>query len=73
MAKRTSKEVRKSILTALSDGKERTYGYLERKANTNWQTIRNHCDELRLFGAVTMAKEGKIKITRQGLKLLKKL
>jgi len=73
MAKRTSKEVRKSILKALSDGKEHTYGDLERKANTNWQSVRDHCDDLKLFNAVTITKENKIKITKEGLKLLKKL
>ncbi len=73
MSKRTAKEVRKAILKALSDGKEHTYGYLERKVNTNWQTVRNHCDELKLFNAVIISKENKVKITRQGLELLKKL
>ncbi len=73
MAKRTSKQVRKAILKVLSDGKEHTYGDLERKANTNWQTVRNHCDDLKLFNAVIITKENKIKITKQGLKLLKKI
>jgi len=73
MAKRTAKQVRKDILKVLSDGKEHAYGDLERKVNTNWQTIRNHCDELKLFKAVTISKEHKVKITKRGLELLKKL
>ena len=73
MAKRTAKQVRKAILKALSDGKEHTYGDLERKANTNWQSVRNHCDELKLFNAVTISKDNKVKITKKGLELLKKL
>lgn len=73
MAKRTARETRKAILKALSDGKEHAYGDIERKANTNWESVRNHCDELLLFNAVTISKENKVKITKQGLELLKKL
>ena len=74
MSKRTAKEVRKAILKILSDGKEHSYGSIERKANTNWQTVRNHCEELKIFDAITIStKEGKVKITKQGLRLLKKL
>jgi predicted transcriptional regulator len=71
--KRTHKEVREAILEVLSDNKEHAYGDLERKANTNWQTIRDHCQDLELFGAVTINKENKVKITKQGLELLKKI
>jgi hypothetical protein len=39
--KRTNKEVRKAIFEALADGKEHSYGDLERKVNTNWKTIRD--------------------------------
>ena len=73
MAKRTAKEVRNDILKALSDGKEHAYGDIERKVDTNWQTVRNHCDELRLFNAVTISKNNKVRITKNGLELLKKL
>ena len=73
MSKRTAKQVRRDILRALSDGKEHAYGDLERKANTNWQTVRNHCEELKLFEAATISKENKVKITKKGLELLKKL
>ena len=71
--KRTHKEVRESILQVLSDNKEHAYGDLERKANTNWQTIRDHCQDLELFGAVLITQENKVKITKQGLALLKKI
>ena len=71
--KRTFKEVRKAILEVLSDCKEHAYGDLERKANTNWQTIRDHCEDLELFDAVMITDENKVKITKQGLILLKKI
>lgn len=70
--KRTHKEVRKAILEALRDNKEHVYGYLERKANTNWQTVRDHCEYLELFGAIEI-KDKKVKITKKGLEVLKKL
>jgi len=71
--KRTYKEVKKAILKALSDGKWHSYGYLERKANTNWQTVRNHCEDLELFNVVEISKEGRVKITKIGLSVLKKI
>jgi len=70
--KRTFKEVRKAILVVVSDNKEHIYGDLERKVNTNWQTIREHCKDLELFDAVTI-KDNKVKITEKGLALLKKI
>jgi predicted transcriptional regulator len=70
--KRTFKEVRKAILQVLSDNKEHVYGDLERKVNTNWQTIREHCKDLELFEAVVI-KDNKVKITKKGLELLKKV
>ena len=45
MTKRKREEVRKAILKALSDGKQHSYGDLERKANTNWITVRDHCKD----------------------------
>ncbi|MFH1311500.1 MAG: hypothetical protein ABIH65_03790 [Nanoarchaeota archaeon] len=71
--KRTHKELRKVILKILSDGKLHAYGNLERKANTNWKTIRDHCWDLELFEAITITKDNKIKITKKGLELLDKL
>ncbi len=72
MAKRKSYEIRKCLLLLLADGKEHTYGDIERKVNTNWQTVRMHCNDLMLFDAVII-KENKIKITPAGIKLSKKL
>jgi len=71
--KRKHNEVRDDILEVLSDNKEHAYGDLERKANTNWQTIRDHCQDLVLFEAVVISKDNKVKITKKGLELLKKI
>ena len=65
MAKRTVQEVRKAILEVLKDGQEHSYGNLERKVDTNWETIRNHCNDLMLFKAVTISEKG-VKITKEG-------
>jgi predicted transcriptional regulator len=72
MSKRTREEVRKDILNALIDGKEHSYGGLERKANTNWKTVRDHCKELEMFKAVTIS-QNKVKITKEGKDILKRL
>ena len=73
MAKRTMREIKREIIRVLSDCKEHTYGNLERKVNTNWQTIRNHCEELKLFELITICKENKLKITKYGIRISKKL
>ena len=70
--KRTNKEVRKAILKSLSDSQLHSFGDLERKVNTNWQTIRDHIKDMELFEAVEII-EDKIKITSFGLKVLKKI
>lgn len=70
--KRTFTQVRKDILNVLKDGKEHSYSDLERKADTNWQTVRTHCKDLHMFGAVSI-KEGKVKIMKFGMEILKKL
>ena len=72
MSKRTSKDVRKAILKVLNDNEYHSYGELERKVNTNWETIRNHCDDFEIFGAVTISEKG-VKITRRGNEILKNL
>ena len=71
MEKRTWRAITKAILSALSDGKEHSYGDLERKANTNWQSIRNHCSDLVLFNVLTIS-DGGVRITKEGRDLLKK-
>ena len=72
MTKRTHKEIKKAILEALDDGKPHSYGHLERKVNTNWKTIRDHCDDLILFEAARPY-NGKIIITKIGRDAAKKI
>lgn len=67
--KRTHKGVMKAVLQALSDGKEHSYGDLERKVNTNWKSIRDHCEILEMFRAVTISKDSRVKITKEGLNI----
>ena len=71
--KRTHKEIMKAILQSLRGNKFYAYGYLERKVNTNWRTIRDHCENLEFFEVVEISKDNKIKITKKGLEFLKKL
>lgn len=71
--KRTHKEIRKAILEILKDNRFHSYGDLERKVNTNWQTIRDHCENLEFFGVVEISGRNKIRITEKGFKLLNKL
>ncbi len=73
MAKRTHREVTRAILNALKDSEEHSFGEIERKANTNWHTVRDHCEELEIFGAVEITKAGRVKITKFGLSILKKI
>ena len=54
MAKRSSLEIKKEIIKVLNDGKEHSYGELERRVNTNWQTIRDQCKELEYFNKITI-------------------
>jgi predicted transcriptional regulator len=56
--KRTGLEIKKSILSALSDNKIHSFGDLERKVNSDWQTIRRHCEELEYFNIVEIKGEG---------------
>ena len=72
MKKRKHTQIIVDVLKVLGDGKEYSYGELERKVNTNWQTIRDSCEELYLFDAAEVSEKGKIKITEQGKKALKK-
>ncbi len=71
--KREHKQVRKAILGVLRDKKEHSYGEIERKANTNWKTVRQHCEDLELFGAITISNDNRMKITQFGLKILEKI
>lgn len=73
MAKRTSRQVKQDILKVLKDGNEHTYGDIERKANTNWLTVRDHCEELEFFDSVTISSQNRVKITKRGIDLLSKI
>lgn len=79
MALRDSLEIKKTILKTLKDGKSMSFAELERKVNTNWRSIRNHCKELKFFGCVSIVEKEihnklfyEVKITEYGIKLLKK-
>lgn len=72
MAKRTSIEIKKAILETLNDNQYYSYTELERKVNTNWTSIKNHCLELEIFEAIE-TKENKAKITSKGKKFLEKI
>lgn len=72
MVKRLSLDIKKKILEILSDNKEHSFGDLERKVNTNWQTIRNQCNELEIFEGINII-DNKVRITEKGLQYLKKL
>ena len=72
MSKRTSQDVRKAVLQVLLDGKVHVYGDIERKTGTNWESVRHHCKDLELFGAVTISEEGVV-ITKNGRDIFKKL
>jgi len=71
--KRTHKKMAKVILKVLSDKKEHSYGDLERKANTNWKTVRDHVEFLELFDAVIISKENRVKITEFGVNILENI
>ena len=64
MRKRTFREIRNQILAELKKVNECSYGYLERKVNTNWQTIRDHIENLEFFGVVEFTKDGKVKLKK---------
>ncbi|MFH1591461.1 MAG: winged helix-turn-helix domain-containing protein [archaeon] len=72
MSKRTSLQVRIDILQALNDGKPHSYGSIERKANTNWETVRTHIKELKIYNAIEETPQG-YQITPQGRTILKNL
>ena len=63
--KRSSLQIKKEILSILNDNQSYSYAALERKVNTNWETIRNNCEELIFFKFIEK-NEQKIKITEKG-------
>lgn len=79
MKKRTSFEIKKNILELCKS--EKTLAELERKINTNFNTIKSNCKELEKFNFLKIKKEKqhkkngkpffKIKTTEQGLNFIK--
>lgn len=61
------------LLGILKDGEFHSYADLERRANTNWKTVRDHCENLVFFEAAIVSKDNKIKITKFGLGLIEKI
>lgn len=80
MSKRATKEIKKAILKALASTGEMTYAQLERKVNTGFISIKNNCEELQTYGAVSIIKKEKhpatgrpyfiVSITKQGKKII---
>ena len=72
MGKRLRRDLTHSILEVLSDAKPHSYGDIERRANTNWRTVRDITDDLALFEAASI-EDSKVTITTFGKHILKKL
>ena len=54
--KRKPIEIKKLILGILKKERKLSVKKLERKVNTNYQTILNNCEELEYFGLVKISK-----------------
>jgi len=54
--KRKPLEIKKKILEILSSERKISIKKLERKVNTNYQSILNNCEELEYFGFVKISK-----------------
>ena len=82
MSKRSSFDIKKRILTLIKSS-PLTFAQLERKTNTGFLTIKNNCEELKLYGFIGIEKQKKhpksgrpysiIKITEKGLEFIKEL
>lgn len=81
MSKRTSFDIKKRILELLKSS-SLTFAQLERKTNTGFNTIKNNCEELVLYGFIKIEKKEKhpksgrpyfeISITNKGREFLNK-
>jgi len=65
-AKRSSIQLKHDILKILSNNEEHSISFLERKVKSDWDTIKNHCDELEVLNSVEYI-GSKVKITEHGL------
>jgi len=80
MIKRSSFDIKKKILSLVKSS-PLTFAQLERKTNTGYNTIKNNCDELELYGFVNIEKKEKhpksgrpfyqVKITNKGREFLR--
>ena len=59
MSKRKPIEIKKEILEILKKEKLISIKKLEKKVNTNYQSILNNCEELEYFGFVRISKTDK--------------
>ncbi|MBN2881364.1 hypothetical protein JXM83_04910 [Candidatus Woesearchaeota archaeon] len=57
--KRKPLEIKKEILTLLKQENEISINKLQRKVNTNYQSIINNCEELEFFGFVKISRTDK--------------
>ena len=82
MSKRTSFDIKKRILELLKSS-SLTFAQLERKTNTGYNTIKNNCEELVLYGFIKIEKKEKhpksgrpfyqLKTTDKGSEFIKKI
>lgn len=76
-------ETKKAILNALKDGEPYSYAQLEKKAKSNWRSVKISCRELEAFGLITVEHKkshpktkvpySEVAITELGRKALRKL
>ena len=69
--KRSSIDIKISILKVLKSNSPISAYDLSRKAKTGWNSVKIHCEELIFFGAA-IEKEGRYEITGYGLECLSK-
>lgn len=69
--KRYGLEIKHEILQVIAENPDCSYGTIEKKVNTDWLTVKRHCEELLFFETITIDKN-KIKITTRGKDLIKK-
>lgn len=79
MSKRDSFEIRKRIVKLLKES-SLTFAQLERKVNTNSNTIKNDCEELKFYGLINIdekihpsngRKSYEVSLTERGKELIK--
>ena len=64
--KRSNLEMKFYILDTIVDGELYSISFIERKLQSSWSSIKEHCKELEIFGAVT-SEDSKIRITKKGI------